>query len=232
MGIRNSKSIACAQAPANPNPESQIPNPRSRLVRSFAADVDGYAGRMFRLVAPLSLALLACAAPAAAQSPIHRCIGADGGAVFTDQPCTALKATPVDPAAAATNPSSPAPPPVLCAASVNELRQSVIDAFARHDTIRMAGLILWDGYGRSAAIADIRALAALMKQPLLDVDTPTPSADSTPRIDDDFFPALPTPDRADQLVLHTVGGDLDGGTSAWRFDIVRQAGCLWLRNAN
>jgi len=30
-------------------------------------------------------------------------------------------------------------------------------------------------------------------------------------------------------VLHTAGAD--GAGSTWRFDIVRRAGCLWLRNA-
>jgi hypothetical protein len=30
-------------------------------------------------------------------------------------------------------------------------------------------------------------------------------------------------------VLHTA--DTGGAGSSWRFDIVRQAGCLWLRNA-
>ncbi|MGB3462072.1 DUF4124 domain-containing protein [Rhodanobacter lindaniclasticus] len=187
---------------------------------------------MLRLVALLSLALLACAAPAAAQTPIHRCIGANGGAVFTDQPCAALRATPVNPATSTDTPAPSGPPPVLCAASVDELRQSVIDAFARRDSVRMGGLILWDGYGRGAAIADIRALTALMEQPLLQVDLPAPAA-STRAPPDDLLrgdAAAPTPSTApNQLVLHTAGAD--GAGSTWRFDIVRQAGCLWLRNA-
>jgi hypothetical protein len=189
---------------------------------------------MFRLVALLSLALLACAAPAAAQT-IHRCIGANGGAVFTDQPCAALQATPVKPADVSASPAPAAgPPPVLCAASVDELRQSVIDAFARRDTVRMAGLILWDGYGRSTAIADIRALADLMKQPLLGVDTQQPAAPAL-SVDDNFLrpPVSSEPGRpVDRLVLHTAGDGTGGGASEWHFDIVRQAGCLWLRNTN
>ncbi len=185
----------------------------------------------------LCLIALAWAAPALAQSQIHRCIGANGGPVFTDQPCAALQATPVNPGAAATGPSpTAAPPPVLCAASVDELRQSVIDAFARRDTIRMAGLILWDGYGRGAAIADIRALTTWMKQPLLDADTSPPSTAPPTADDDDLFrsPLVSSeaPRQADQLVLHTAGGGTDDAAPEWRFDIVRRAGCLWLRNAN
>ena len=184
-------------------------------------------------LALLCLVLLALAAPASAQTEIHRCIGADGGAVFTDQPCSALKATPLSPAAASSSPLA-APPPILCAASVDELRQSVIDAFARRDVIRMAGLILWDGYGRGAAIADIRALSALMKRPLLEVETPQRRAAPASAADDDFLApesAPPAPRATDQLVLHTAGNDGET-TSTWRFDIVHQAGCRWLRNAN
>ena len=82
-------------------------------------------------LALLYLALLSRAMPALAQTEIHRCIGANGGAVFTDQPCTALQATPIAPAAAvAARAAVAAPLPTLCAASVAALRQSVIDAFA------------------------------------------------------------------------------------------------------
>ncbi|TAL95150.1 MAG: DUF4124 domain-containing protein [Rhodanobacter sp.] len=189
---------------------------------------------MLRALALLCLVLPVLATPALAQTEIHRCIGANSGAVFTDQACSALKATPVSPAAAAAIPSPvAAPPPVLCAASVGELRQSVIDAFARRDTIRMAGLVLWDGYGRSAAIADIRALSALMKQPRLEVETAPQQAASTAPLDDDFFAQNsppPTPPTMEQLVLHTAG---DGSAArTWRFDIVSRAGCQWLRNAH
>lgn len=192
---------------------------------------------MYRLAALLCLILLTCAAPAAAQTEIHRCIGANGGAVFTDQPCAALQATPVSPGAQPGNATAPlaAPPPILCATSPSELRQSVIDAFASRDANRLAGLMLWNGYGRGAAIADIRSLAELMKQPLLDADIPDGSAPAQAASSDAPFasdtpPALPS--TGSQLVLHTVGNDGSGGPRELRFDIVRQAGCLWLRNAN
>ncbi|KZC19994.1 MULTISPECIES: DUF4124 domain-containing protein [Rhodanobacter] len=192
---------------------------------------------MHRLAAPLCLILLACTAPAAAQSPIHRCIGANGGAVFTDQPCMALQATPLGPSTTPSAPASPqaAPPPILCAANAGELRQSVIDAFASRDANRLAGLMLWDGYGRGAAIADIRSLAELMKQPLLGVDVPGDDAPAAPASAAapppmDAAPATPSPGQ--QLVLHTSGNDGSGSPRELRFDLVRQAGCLWLRSAN
>ncbi|MFC5581593.1 DUF4124 domain-containing protein [Rhodanobacter terrae] len=198
---------------------------------------------MRQSAALLCLVLLAWAAPARAQTEIHRCIGANGGAVFTDQPCAALQATPVGPAATRGNgtPPATAPPPTLCAASLGALRQSVIDAFASHDANRMAGLMLWSGFGRGTVIADIRSLGELMKQPLLDVDTPDDSAsgDKSPAAAiaaNDMAAIAPpgtSPDSIPanaQLVLHTAGNDGSGSSRELRFDVVSRAGCLWLRN--
>ncbi|MFI4958950.1 MAG: DUF4124 domain-containing protein [Lysobacterales bacterium] len=192
----------------------------------------------------LCLILLAWAAPARAQTEIHRCIGTNGSAVFTDQPCAALQATPVSPVAASGHDVPPATaPPTLCAASMGALRQSVIDAFASHDANRMAGLMLWSGYGRGAAIADIRSLDELMKRPLLDVDTPDdtvpgngpPAAAIATGSSTSFAasgtPSEPPPANA-QLVLHTAGNDGSGNPHELRFNVVSRSGCLWLRNAD
>ena len=199
---------------------------------------------MPRLAALLCLILLVWAVSAIAQNPIHRCIGADGGPLFTDQPCTALQGTAVSPASAATtggNGQPTEPAHLLCAASLGALRQSVIDAFASRDANRMAGLMLWGGYGRGAAIADIRSLSSLMKQPLLDLsptDDPAHAGSDPPASgsssDDPFGPNPPAsaPSAGSQLVLHTAGMDGSGSPHELRFDIVRRAGCLWLRNAD
>jgi hypothetical protein len=188
---------------------------------------------MFRSAALLCLVLFSRTAPASAQSEIHRCIGANGSAVFTDQPCAALQATPVNPAVTPVQGPPPATPPVLCAASPTLLRESVIDAFARRDANRLAGLILWNGYGRGAAIADIRSLAELMKQPLLDVDLPgdLDHDEPAPAPSGSGNPSTAAPASTDeQLVLHFAGIDGSGTPREVRFGIVRQAGCLWLRN--
>lgn len=188
----------------------------------------------------LCLILLAWVVPALAQTEIHRCIGANGSAVFTDQPCAALQATPVNPVAMSSHDiPTAAPPPILCAASLGALRQSVIDAFASRDANRMAGLMLWSGYGRGAAIANIRSLGELMKQPLLDVgapddlapgnDPPAPAMATSGAGPD--IPPDPPPANA-QLVLHTAGNDGSGSPHQLRFSVVSRAGCLWLRNAD
>jgi hypothetical protein len=189
------------------------------------------------LSALLWFILLIWTAPAVAQNPIQRCIGANGSPVFTDQPCAALQAASLDPATKPSESShSPEPPPTtLCAATLSELRQSVIDAFANHDANRLAGLMLWNGYGHGAAVTDIRALTALMQRPLLDL---SPSRDSPPAGDGSSADPLAAatapapPPVSDQLVLHTAGSDGSGSPHELRFDIVRHAGCLWLRNSD
>ncbi|MFZ0871341.1 MAG: DUF4124 domain-containing protein [Rhodanobacter sp.] len=181
------------------------------------------------------LLLLVWAAPAVAQNPIHRCVGADGNPVFTDQLCTTLQATPLNPAAKPSDDIHPVePPPILCAATLGELRQSVIDAFANHDANRMAGLMLWNGYGHGAAVADIRSLSALMRQPLLDLGPPPGPPPAGGSSTDPFTPTTPpaTPLVSDQLVLHMAGNDGGDSPHELRFDIVRHAGCLWLRNTD
>lgn len=202
---------------------------------------------MCRAAALLCLILLLLASPARAQTEIHRCIGANGGAVFTDQPCAALDATPVRPGTpeTAAAPLS-APPPTLCAGNISALRQSVIDAFAARNANRMAGLMLWNGYGRNAVIATIRSLNELMKQPLLDVDIPDvePTMQSAPTTSDlggisadpfateapvDASPSMPA---GSELVLHTSGNDGTGNPHERRFAVVHRAGCLWLRSLN
>ena len=188
---------------------------------------------MIRLTVLLCLVALAWTTPGQAQTEIHRCVGSNGSAVFTDQPCAALQATPVNPTAApAPNAAPPAAPPVLCAASLGQLRESVIDAFASRDANRLAGLMLWSGYGRGAAIADIRALGELMKQPLLDVDLPGDDGGPASAASGDAAPyagPAPSDSVADQLVLHTAANDGTGNPREIRFGIARQAGCLWLR---
>jgi hypothetical protein len=201
---------------------------------------------MYRVVALCCLILLLRSLPAMAQTDIHHCIGANGGAVFTDQPCSALQATPaqrVSPSGAgASLPATAQPPLVLCASSLGQLRQSVIDAFANREPNRVAGLMLWGGYGRGAAIADIRSLAAAMKQPLVGVDLPgygdAGSAAPAPAtsVPPDPFASEPAAAAAapstNQMVLHLGGMDGSDTPHELRFEIVRQAGCLWLRNAD
>ena len=193
-----------------------------------------------------ALLLLLLPLCAMAQDGIHRCIGADGNPLFTDQPCAALQATPVNTPPAATKPPvsqavstipTTTPPPVSCATSVAGLRQGMIDAFAARDPNRLAGLMIWNGYGRDAVVADIRSLGTLMQRPLLDISTASEIEDSPPPSDDPLLtsPAAdatrsPAASGGDQqLVVRTASGDASGVARETRFTVVKRSGCLWLR---
>ena len=184
-------------------------------------------------------------APVIAQTQIHRCIGADGNPVFTDQPCAALSATPLARTPPPARENAAPTPAVLCATTSDALKRAVIDAFANRDANRLAGLMLWGGYGQHAAVADIRALQKIMREPLLDVGPAAEPADaSTSAVAADAARspafaaanaasstvATPAPDNL--LVLHTSASDGRGQSRELRFMVVRRSGCLWLRSAD
>jgi len=197
------------------------------------------------------LALLVLPACALAQQDVHRCVGADGNPVFTDQPCAAQQATPVGAKSNAASPravqdASPTAPeshaPLLCAANMDELRQGVVDAFATRDPNRLAGLVLWGGQGQESVVAGIRSMNALMQHTLLNVDggagEPSPARSPTDDIYDLSRPpeaesppkppaAPPAQDR--QIVVRTASNDGSGTPQETRFMVVRKSGCLWLR---
>ncbi|RAO76895.1 DUF4124 domain-containing protein [Dyella jiangningensis] len=184
----------------------------------------------------LLLLLVCLSLGARAQDGIHRCVGPEGTPLFTDQPCAALQATPVtpprdEPPATLTAPTTAAtPPPVLCAATVSELRQSVLDAFSARDPNRLAGLMLWGGYGRESVVADIRSLGGLMQRPLLGIGDDSTGDDESPATTASSAAVPPTSAGEErQLVVRTAAGDGSGQAHETRFDVVRRSGCLWLR---
>ena len=171
-----------------------------------------------RAIALLLLPLLcAFAMSARAQDVIHHCVDAHGNPVFTDQPCASQHATPVRAPAPAAGIALPGAPVPLhrCAATTTALRRRVIDAFAAHDPNKLAGLMLWRGYGDRSAVGDLRALTQLVRQPLLSIHFDDEPANGT------TIPAAPP--LASALRLRTESGDYAS------FDVAHRAGCLWLR---
>lgn len=211
----------------------------------------------------LGCPLLLAATASAAQTVIHRCTGSDGRPVFTDRACVDVHATPNRPPPRASPPDAQtsgyaAPPPILCAANVEQLKQGVADAFAARDANRLAGLMLWGGYGHSAVVEDIRSLRRLLQKPLLEVTTA--AADDTGSTEanagDDGDAPLP-PDVATgaaaggwsvgtaapparmatqaepavprELTIRTESSDGSGAPHITRFTLARRSGCVWLR---
>lgn len=186
-----------------------------------------------------------------AQAGIHRCIGADGNPVFTDGACTDMQATPAQPGARTPDSDRTAgfdaPAPILCAANLAQLKQGVADAFAIRDANRLAGLMLWGGSGRSAVLANIRSLRALMQRPLVDfgddasgdsatatsaptdVSSATRAPGSTATAGTTAVESAAAPATAGELLIRTAADDGSGVAHETRFAVERQSGCLWLR---
>ncbi len=160
--------------------------------------------------------------------PVFRCLGPDGSVLFSGTPCSddslARGAWP------APTSSSGAPPGLhLCPLDADQLRQRVGAAFIAQDVNRLAGLMLWDGYGMRGARARMQQWMRVMQAGLVAVTL----AGTEPA--EDFFAPTPTqPDvagdasdagNADPAALRV---DLDDGQQL-DFAIVQAHGCWWLR---
>lgn len=188
----------------------------------------------------LFVLLVACSVAHDAEGRIHRCIGENGEPTFSDQKCSALKAAPAPEAAVAVpgqagiehfSTTYSVVPAITqtCATSAEELRNRVATAFNTASAVGFSGLFLWDGYAQGSAIAALRDLAQLIKEPLISIDL-----DSTLQ----FREPDQTRDRRDrydgdelyELIIRTVG-EHDRNVpfeSAHRYEMREQAGCWWL----
>jgi len=123
---------------------------------------------------PLFPALLLCLAgtlpalPARAQSDVHRCVGADGQAVFSDRRCEDLDAT------------SRMPPPALrdgetglyrygCPRRLSELVGLLRTAIEARDVNRLSSLYLWGDVSDATANRVLSQLEAIAERPLMDI---------------------------------------------------------------
>jgi hypothetical protein len=178
---------------------------------------------------------------ARAQSDIHRCVGASGGVIFTDRACSDLNASPAVPAPTVSTSVSEGltsiaqPPPVLCASDMSQLKQAVVDAFADRNPNRLAGLMLWEGSGREAVVANIRAFTRMMARPLVGVraseytsTAPPSSTDTNPSVLSMSATPSPSPAQGESLSVETESDDGSGATQETHFGVVRHDGCLWL----
>ncbi|GFZ92610.1 DUF4124 domain-containing protein [Dyella caseinilytica] len=172
-------------------------------------------------------------ATASAQGDIHRCMGANGIPVFTDRVCSDVNASPLlPPASTSSAPASPIqaqPPPVLCASDMAHLKQAVVDAFADRNPNRLAGLMLWNGDGQQAVVADIRVFSQLMARPLIGVTVEGEAASDDNTGDPSSNDA---PAHGEALLVQTESDDGSGAAEQTRFDVIHHSGCLWLHPHN
>jgi hypothetical protein len=180
--------------------------------------------------------------PVVAQSGIHRCVGANGESIFTDQACSDLHATdrPKD------NLVHDGPRVVIartCARKPDELLFDVRNALAAQDVNRFAGSYLWTGMGSREAYSLMDRLVKFSARPLIDVQLvssvpePDPYAYAPePEFDMPGFDFAnpeqePPPVREpplDMIRIDQTRSAKDAETATSYMRIVPAAGCLWV----
>lgn len=134
---------------------------------------------------------------------VHRCVGVRGEIVFADAPCDSQALSGISAGAIAPAPDAPPPASEACPTSTEALRQRVARAVARKDANAIAGMLQWRGYDAGSANALLRQIAALVREPLLEIEV------------------------TDGLRVRT-GSNAAGGVRELEFGLQNSAGCWWL----
>lgn len=130
---------------------------------------------------------------------VHRCAGQHGEVVFSGLPCAEASLAGVS---AGTSENAP-PPADSCPASIEELRDRLVAAVARHDANTIAGMLHWRGVGGATANERLRSLRELVRYPLLDL-------------------------ASEGGLQVRTGSNTTGGVREHSFGVEEDAGCWWL----
>lgn len=169
-----------------------------------------------------------------AQAQIHRCLGARGEPVFTDQPCgsaelgvnvssgTLAGSEQTGTADAAAN-SGGIRIAATCPHSPQEVRDRINIAFNDDNPNALAGLFDWRGFSHRSADARLRDLSRWLKQPLAGVQFSGAADPSGARPDDlDYAPGSPS---GVTVLTQSSGGFAPDVRS---FAMTQRGGCWWL----
>jgi len=169
-----------------------------------------------------------------AHAQIHRCIGAQGEPVFTDQPCGSAElsanvaSSPLDRSEqAGTTSVAPATPgtPIAatCPRSPEQVRDRIALAFNDNNPNALAGLFDWRGFSRQSADARLKDFSRWLKHPLVGVQFSGAADPSGAQPDDaDYTPS----DPSGLTVLTQSSGEPAPETRS--FGMVEKGGCWWL----
>lgn len=171
-----------------------------------------------------------------AHAQVHRCLGANGEPVFTDQPCGAQEPSidagqsangvaPVSSSGAAITASGAqsAGTNASCPRSPQALRDRIALAFDRDDPNALSGLIDWRGYDRSGASARLREFNDWLKQPLSGIQFNGPPDPSGAQPGDaDYVQTRPW------SVAVTTQPRGEDRADTRDFGVMQRGGCWWL----
>lgn len=185
-----------------------------------------------------------------AQSAIHRCIGSDGGVIFTDRPCADMHASEraiAAPATAVKTTTTPVSGVKIfarsCAHSPDDLLFGVRLALEAHDVNRLAEFYHWTGMSTAAAYQLLDRLGSFSRRPLMDVQLVSSvdakngqdaGADQSPNSAEQSLAMVAAPETSEpspslgllRVAQATNEDDLTVQTTDFR--IVSNAGCWWI----
>jgi hypothetical protein len=195
-----------------------------------------------RVVLVLGLALSSLPVLAKADTSVHRCIGSDGGVIFTDQPCERLGAktsqpnenaadapdagTHPDLAAGASTPLNTGPVNQDCARTPEALVEALKAPLQQRDINALAGFYHWPGMGTGSARAVMDRLETLLAHADGRLELVYPEA-AFVVFNPEAFPGIPPEDPIALRVgmapdaFNPLAGEVD-------LRVVRASGCWWL----
>lgn len=184
-----------------------------------------------RCISVLILLALALAWSHAAQAKgeIHRCEGANGINIFTDQKCEDIGAAPrADPVSNGTSgPVNSARLRVTsCPRTTQDLLYGIENAIAAGDVNQLAAFYHWPGTSASASERILKRLGALTERPLLSIDllAPPPARDA-----DGYEILVGGPERdAYGIQIIESASARDQTPARTTFSLHRNIGCWWV----
>lgn len=185
------------------------------------------------LLLALIIPLLCLARGARAQ--IHRCAGARGEPVYTDQPCGSAELAVSVPSGeldgnddsdtgnVTAGSGSGAPIAAICPHSPQQVRDRISIAFNDDNPNALAGLFDWRGFSHKAADARLKEFGRWLKHPLIDVEFSGAVDPSGAQPGDaDYSPADPS-----GLTVLTQSPS-STAPEARSFAMMEKGGCWWL----
>jgi hypothetical protein len=230
---------ADAAVPITPPEGLDLYSPATDATIDWLADVE--AARLAAKAQEPSTNLASPATDVPSADGIHRCVGSDGNALFTDRGCAEFGAT-AAPLAGTTVEDIPHFSPKSCARTRSALLDGVRDALDARDPNRLASYYHWTGMGTRAAYSLMDRLYDFSQRPLVDVQLvrsaprPDPMAGAVPPLWMPQLPApegllpLPPPPRAPILVrVDQMRGNKDVASEVTYFHLTSNAGCWWIQ---
>lgn len=154
--------------------------------------------------------------PASAQTVVHRCVGSNGGTIYSDRSCAHFDAIerPAPGHAGSTSRRG-------CRRTPDALLTELRLALESHDVNRLAGLYHWPGTSGAGSLDVMDRLEALSRRPLVALELLTTAPASAAVTDTPA--ALPLGVRIEQM-----RGAHDITSSTTQLSLRRNAECWWM----